>query len=73
MLANRELLDAVEVVVQVPYRHAEEVAYLITGCEFSGVHTLPPLAVWQAKSGGCGWGRQNNTRHAEAAGWMQCA
>jgi hypothetical protein len=28
VLANRELLDGVEVVVQVPYRHAEEVAYL---------------------------------------------
>jgi len=45
----------------------------LTGCEFLGVPTLPPLAVWQAKSGGGGWGRQKNTRHAEAACWIKCA
>src|SRR4029453_10069052 len=28
---------------------------IVTGCEFSGVHTLPTLAVGEAKSGGaCG-------------------
>src|SRR5215470_14714735 len=36
------------------HRSRYKTIMVLTGCEFSGVHTLPLLAVWQAKSGGCG-------------------
>src|SRR5262249_39564575 len=46
---------------------------VLTGCEFSGEPTLPALAAGKAKSGGCVWGRQKKTWHAEAAWWRKCA
>src|SRR5262245_21902726 len=41
--------------------------YSRAGCEFSGVHTLPTLAMRQAKSSSHVWRRPKNTQHAEAA------
>ena len=43
------------------------------GCEFSGVLTLLTLAIESAKSGNRVWGRQKNTRYAEAACRRECA
>jgi hypothetical protein len=48
-------------------------ALQVTGCKFSGVHTLPTLAVGEVQSGGGVWGRQKSTRHAEAACGMKGA
>ena len=45
----------------------------ITGCEFSGAQTLPALAAGEANSGGCVWGRQKSTWHAEAICGIKCA
>src|SRR5262245_28960687 len=47
-------------------RHREE-RFCLSGCKFSRVQLLLPLAMVEPKSGSRVWCRQKNTRHAEAA------